>query len=162
TTPVDYHIEYFKADRTTIPAGGCVVLSYWVVGAQQITLQGSNWPNGPEIITDNPSQQTVCPSAAGNYVPGQPVVYTLSVTYLNGKTESRAITIQVLLPAPSPVPSLTPSLVPTEVPTSGAFNAPPTVTFGCSLTTIQVHGPKFTNPPAPFMRSQIVNAANNT
>lgn len=103
---VNYHIEYFTADQTSIPAGGCVVLSYWVVGAQQITLYGSNWSGGPEIITDNPNQRTNCPSAAGNYVPGQPVVYTLNVTYLNGQTESRSITIQVGLPA-------TPTLVPT-------------------------------------------------
>lgn len=54
--------------------------------------------------------------------------------------------------------------MPTDVPTAtdAAFNAPPTVTIGCSQTTIEVHGPRISAPLAPFMRSQVVRLEDNT
>ncbi|MFN8371408.1 MAG: hypothetical protein U0694_00815 [Anaerolineae bacterium] len=100
-------IAYFTADRTSIEEGGCVTLSYWVVGAQSVTLFGSNWTGQPEVINDNPNQRIVCPSAAGGYVPGQPVTYTLNAVLLDGSSVSASVTIQVgTLPTPAPTPVL--------------------------------------------------------
>jgi len=163
----DYRIAYFTADQTTIPVGGCVTLSYWAVGARQITLHGSNWRSGPEIIKDNPNQRTVCPSASGAFSPRQPVVYTLAVIYLNGRFDSNRITIRALPAAPSPVPSPVPTIGPGDVSriipgTGGVFDAPPTVSFGCRQTMVTVHGPQLNNASAPYMRTQIVDLASNT
>jgi hypothetical protein len=107
TAPAPEYINYFIADQTVIPAGGCVTLWWHVVGAQQTTLLGSNWPDTTPMVVGNPDQGTFCPSAAGNYVPGEPVIYTLIAHYLSGGVESRSITVtyettSVVTNTPSP------------------------------------------------------------
>lgn len=93
-TPIINYAEFY-ADVTSIPAGGCVTLSYWVLGASQLTLQGSNWLSGPEILAEHSGSRTVCPSAADGYEDSMPVTYTLGIVYLDGTTDSRTVTIQV-------------------------------------------------------------------
>jgi hypothetical protein len=102
-----YYIAYFSGDQYYIAAGGCVTLSYWVVGAESITLQASNSSAEPELILDNPNQRIVCPSAADGYVPGEPVTYTLNVVYLNGLQDSAYVSVQEYsdnYPTPVPTP----------------------------------------------------------
>lgn len=116
-----YRIVYFTADRTVIEPGGCVTLSYWVVGARLVALYGSNWTTGPEIIRDNPNQRVVCPSAAGGYVPGAPVTYTLGALLLNGQIDHRSVTIITDRPSGTatrtPVPPYVASPTPPPAPT---------------------------------------------
>jgi hypothetical protein len=90
----EYYIAYFSSDQYYISAGACITLSYWVVGAQSITLQASNSSAEPEAIFDNPNQRVICPSAADYYVPGEAVTYTLNVVYLNGLQDSAYVSVQ--------------------------------------------------------------------
>jgi hypothetical protein len=108
-TPAGNYIAYFTADTVVIPAGGCVNLAWLVVGARRVTLLGSNWPSPTPADVENPGTATVCPSAAGGYVPGEPVTYTLGAVFLDGSTDSRAIVITYeTQPSASPSPTFTP------------------------------------------------------
>jgi hypothetical protein len=118
----------FTADTTVIPAGGCVVLSWNVPRAVQLTMKGSNWPEGSSMEAENIGTTTACPSAAGRYVPDEPVIYTLTAIYGDGSSETRTITITYEGVAPTPpFPNVTPfptstAFSPTLVPTPEGFN----------------------------------------
>jgi hypothetical protein len=105
------YIAYFVSDAWTIPAGGCVTLSWWAVDVSQVTLLGSNWGTQEPQIVENPSTTMVCPSAASNYIDGQPVTYTLTATTFDGQQQSQYITIEVLLPGTT-VPESSPTPTP--------------------------------------------------
>lgn len=118
----------FTADTTVIPAGGCAVLSWNVPRAMQLTLTGSNWPEGSSDRVGTTGTTTVCPSAAALYVPDVPVSYTLTATYADGTSEFGTITIVYEGVIPTVYPTVTPFALPT------AFNATPTpVSFSPTL-----------------------------
>jgi hypothetical protein len=76
-----------------------------------VTLLGSNWGTEIPAIVENPGAAIVCPSAARNYVDGEPVTYTLTATTFDGQQQSQSITINVLLPG-TEVPEFPPTPTP--------------------------------------------------
>jgi hypothetical protein len=86
TPTPDNHM--FAADQSVIPAGGCVTLSWDIPRALRVVLDGSNWPDGVQGAVTAAGKTVVCPSAATNYVPGEPVRYTLKVAYMDGHDET--------------------------------------------------------------------------
>lgn len=102
----------FWTDRTVIPAGGCVALSWRAPEASYVIMNGSNWPEGEHMEAESIGATTVCPSAAERYVPDEPVIYTLTAVYPDGVRETLSLTItyEGVLPT-----VFSPTFVPTPV-----------------------------------------------
>ncbi len=84
----------FSSDKTVIPAGDCITLSWLVPKASRVVLHGSNWPDDVQKGMTQEGSSIVCPSAATHYVPNEPVHYTLLASYNDGHTDSHEIVIQ--------------------------------------------------------------------
>jgi hypothetical protein len=135
----------FTADQTVIPAGGCVVLTWHVPNAQQVTLSGSNWPEGTKESVAQSGSTTVCPSAALNYVRGEPVTYRLTVIDMTNQTTISRIVItyerQIVngyVPTePFHPPASYTYSPPTAVATSAAMPATPTAVIDVQIQAFE-------------------------
>lgn len=84
----------FSSDKTIIPAGDCITLSWAVPKAARVVLHGSNWPDGVQKGMSQEGSSVVCPSAATNYIPNEPVHYTLLASYNDGHIDTQEIVIR--------------------------------------------------------------------
>lgn len=83
----------FSSDKTIIPAGDCITLSWAVPKAARVILHGSNWPDDVQKGMSQQGSSVVCPSAATHYIPNEPVHYTLLASYNDGHTDTQEIVI---------------------------------------------------------------------
>lgn len=120
----------FSADQTNLSSGQCTVLRWHIAGWRRVRrfdgqlYDSSGFTN--QGISVEPIQGTrpVCPQSTTSY--------TIDVTFLNGSTQSKTVTVNVSAPPPPPPTSVPPTVPPPPPPT----RVPPTV-------------PPPTQPPSP-------------
>jgi hypothetical protein len=143
----DGFIEYYRADQTVIPAGGCVTFTWSVVNAAKVTTFATNWPADVQpMVAENPGTAKYCPSAAGGYVPGEPVDYTLTAYYPDGRNEQRTFTITYESPS-----AATPTTIPTFISQSRPNPSPGSSDAGPITIHFPADGAEFTEHKLPPM-----------
>lgn len=113
----------FTADQTTLALGQCTTLHWYVAGWNKIYFNGSlsydnGWGNSVAPVQDT---KQVCPQST--------TPYTINVTFLNGSTQSKTVTINVSAPPPPPLPTSSAPPPPTSAP-------PPSINFYADPPTV--------------------------